>query len=85
MICKSCGHLLSDNDKFCPECGRPRLNADPGWECPICGTKGITSKFCPECGTAKPVVKAEWKCPSCGTDGITSKFCPECGHKRDDE
>ena len=21
MICKSCGHLLSDNDKFCPECG----------------------------------------------------------------
>lgn len=52
------------------------------WDCPNCGTKGITSKFCPECGIQRPTAEIMWKCPNCGTKGITSKFCPECGSPR---
>jgi membrane protease subunit (stomatin/prohibitin family) len=52
------------------------------WNCPVCGTQGITSKFCPECGSKKLEVSLTWNCPVCGTQGITSKFCPECGSKK---
>ncbi len=54
-------------------------NVNDSWECPSCGTKGITSKFCPECGSPKPVQNISWVCPVCGAKDITSKFCPDCG------
>ena len=53
-----------------------------GWDCPACGTKGITTRFCPDCGAKKPEPPAGWDCPECGTKGITSKFCPNCGAKK---
>ena len=53
------------------------------WNCPSCGTTGITSKFCPECGTKRPEPET-WDCPNCGALKIKSKFCPECGTKKPD-
>ena len=55
------------------------------WDCPECGTKGITAKFCGECGAKKPELKPAvdtWDCPQCGAKGITAKFCGECGCKK---
>lgn len=57
------------------------------WDCPSCGTKGISSKCCPECGAKRPGfmnLSMGWTCPSCGTPGIASRCCPECGTKRPD-
>ena len=53
-----------------------------GWDCPTCGTKGITFNFCPNCGTKKPEKNAGWDCPTCGMKDITFNFCPNCGTKK---
>ena len=57
------------------------------WDCPMCGTRQITSKCCPECGAKRPEAPTDdaWVCPECGTQGIQSKFCPECGTKRPEQ
>ncbi len=54
------------------------------WNCPNCGTNGITSNFCPNCGTKRSAVEnsASWTCQNCGTKEITSNFCPNCGNKK---
>ena len=49
MKCTNCGASLSDNAKFCPECGTKVVRAV---FCAECGTKlEAGAKFCPECGT----------------------------------
>lgn len=60
-----------------------RKTAD-SWNCPTCGTTGITTKFCPDCGTKKPDERPTdtWDCNDCGMKSITSKFCPNCGAPR---
>ena len=83
---------IQPQQPFTPAAGTTAFNGGAGvasqvaagWDCPACGTKGITSKFCPECGAGKPEPKTAdtWDCPACGTKGITSKFCPECGAKK---
>ena len=74
--CVKCGHLLSPNAKFCPECGSKQ-----GLVCEKCGaTLTKNAKFCPECGT--PTGKT---CKKCGaTLSKKVKFCPECGEKIDE-
>ena len=54
------------------------------WNCPNCGTNGITSNFFPNCGTKRSAVEnsASWTCQNCGTKEITSNFCPNCGNKK---
>ena len=48
--CKFCYAELSQEDQFCPECGKPRA----GIPCPKCGQISIFD-FCKNCGT--PVTK----------------------------
>ena len=55
LSCHQCGHKLSPNVKFCPECGT-KVQASPppstGYKfCPECGTQTTPdAKFCNECG-----------------------------------
>lgn len=53
-----------------------------GWDCSVCGRKGIRSNFCPDCGSKRPESPAGWDCPGCGQKNITSNFCPNCGQKK---
>lgn len=51
--CAKCGAALSDNAKFCPECGEKVAPALPDnmIVCPSCGKEVASgAKFCPECG-----------------------------------
>ena len=68
--CSNCGASMTEQTKFCPECGN-RYN--PCSKCKADIPDG--AKVCPECGTKVPV-----PCPKCGhlLSG-NSKFCPECG------
>lgn len=51
MYVCSCGMKLEKNQKFCPECGKPR--EDSTWRC-TCGQQIENSmKFCPYCGAAR--------------------------------
>ena len=44
--CPHCSAAVSENAKFCPECGKSLMRA-----CPACGAAlSATVKFCPECG-----------------------------------
>ena len=50
MFCKHCGKQLSENTRFCPNCGWERYDPVP-FKCEHCGTiipKG--SGFCTKCG-----------------------------------
>lgn len=78
--CPKCGKQVSDNQKFCPECGA-ELHKTNTISCIHCGAEiGIKSKFCPECG--KP---QQTNCPKCNAEiQGTPKFCPECGNKLKD-
>ncbi|MDL2292191.1 SPFH domain-containing protein [Acholeplasma sp. OttesenSCG-928-E16] len=71
--CAHCGAQLSENSKFCPECGKPT-----GSTCPKCkASVAEGAKFCPECGES-----LRRRCPKCGADiAEGAKFCPECGEK----
>lgn len=77
--CSQCGVNITENCKFCPECGaKIELPlAENEIICPNCHARVAKGKFCSECGT--PLIK---KCPACQTElspGI--KFCSECGTK----
>ena len=55
VICKNCGEQLSENTKFCPNCGTKNtsqeLEVKKNKFCSECGSKvAIGAKFCPECG-----------------------------------
>ena len=56
--------------------------AQSGWDCGVCGRKGISSNFCPDCGSKRPETPVGWDCPGCGQKNITSNFCPNCGQKK---
>ena len=53
-----------------------------GWDCGVCGRKGISSNFCPDCGSKRPETPVGWDCPGCGHKNITSNFCPNCGQTK---
>lgn len=76
--CPSCGAEVSENAKFCAECGNKiEVLAENEMICPSCGAKTAKGKFCSECGTA--LIK---KCPSCTAEVAPgAKFCAECGEK----
>lgn len=55
VICKNCGEQLSENTKFCPNCGTKNtsqeLEVKKNKFCSECGSKvAIGANFCPECG-----------------------------------
>jgi len=46
--CDNCGHALTGEESFCPECGEEIRSS-----CPECGFElSGSERFCPECGTA---------------------------------
>ena len=52
-FCKTCGHEISESDKFCPDCGSaiPADETAQANTCKSCGsTVSGSDKFCPSCG-----------------------------------
>ena len=54
--CPNCGSEVTDNAKFCLECGSSLKPVVP--VCPNCGEEVPKGKFCPMCGTSVTTVKA---------------------------
>lgn len=81
--CLSCGAMITENEKFCPECGSPVNHfQNPKVFCPSCGAEvSPEEKFCPECGVPITNLKETKRiCPSCKSEiSDDEKFCPECG------
>ncbi len=75
-VCAKCGSPLSENAKFCLECGEKVVTANKT-VCPACGLTVPKGKFCPECGSPLSTKKV---CPNCNIE-VEGKFCPECGTK----
>lgn len=51
--CASCGGVIPNGKKFCPECGAPTASQPEGVTCPYCGHPvSAGKKFCQECGAA---------------------------------
>lgn len=89
MKCSNCGSILSENAKFCRECGQ-KINLETealeGLICPDCGN--ILEKdaaFCNECGkkiSNENDNEENIYCPKCGkSQNINALFCGECGAK----
>lgn len=76
--CTKCGATISNNAKFCLECGEKIIKENSETiTCPSCGKEVLKAKFCPECG-----YKFVNVCPKCGNNvPVGSKFCLECGEK----
>ena len=73
--CPHCGALVSENAKFCKECGKAIAPAGTV-PCPKCGAQiAKDAKFCKECGAPTKL-----KCPKCGKElAADARFCRECG------
>ena len=68
--CPSCGTILADRERFCPNCGSARK---------------VTPPPAPAHAPVAPVTRAPagWTCPGCGAKLKDSqKFCPRCGFKQ---
>ncbi|MBL4933518.1 SPFH domain-containing protein [Clostridium paridis] len=78
MQCPTCGHKISTDSKFCPECGSSIM--PPKVKCLKCNAEIEESmKFCPICGTPQ---MRETICGKCGKKmPLGVKFCSECGEK----
>ena len=51
VVCHNCDTELSEQAKFCPECGLTRAI-----NCKQCGTGlPVTAKFCIECGISQAI------------------------------
>lgn len=74
--CRSCGHMMPADDRFCPECGAAQEAS-----CPSCGAAlDPDIKFCTNCGAKLEGEPS--KCPGCGNEvPAGTKFCPDCGGK----
>ena len=76
--CAKCGAVLTENAKFCMQCGEAVPVKADTVVCPECGKRVPNAKFCVECGHRLK----KHVCPHCGTplaDG--ARFCVECGTK----
>ena len=53
------------------------IQGSRGWDCPQCGSKGITFNFCPHCGAKKPEPQSadSWDC-TCGAKASPSISAP---------
>ncbi len=76
--CSKCNAQISQNQKFCSNCGADTSVNINTLKCSNCGKElSEGTKFCPECGSPQ-----RHKCPNCNIDiAPNSKFCPECGTK----
>lgn len=94
MKCLNCGFELSQNAKFCTECGaKVEEKKEEVKYCENCGNAILSDAlFCSECGTKvgnNPLEKKEKeekkdipKCPTCNAElEVGSLFCAECGAK----
>lgn len=78
VTCPNCNSEVSENSKFCLECGtKIEVFAENEMICPSCGKKINKGKFCMECGAS--LVSKCTKCNSELPEG--AKFCLECGEK----
>ncbi|MDD2575391.1 MAG: TM2 domain-containing protein [Acholeplasmataceae bacterium] len=62
MYCKNCGKTLAENEKYCAQCGTPKI--EDSFEsssfkvCGICGSPlNPNDAFCPNCGSASKHVQ----------------------------
>lgn len=52
MFCGNCGSPISENAKFCPNCGAKQASMTAEPRCPVCGAEVKASdRFCQECGS----------------------------------
>ena len=81
--CPSCHASISENLKFCPECGADTTKKAAACTCSACGAAfAAGTKFCPECGKkinpcqncGSDIPNGQTTCPSCG-----QSLCPSCG------
>ncbi|MFX0115631.1 MAG: zinc ribbon domain-containing protein [Candidatus Hodarchaeota archaeon] len=94
LNCKSCGKKLSNDAKFCTECGERIIREPTPTRAQFCGNCGssltASAKFCMKCGI--PIAKLEQQsiphelspephvCTDCGTKlRPNDRFCDECG------
>ena len=70
MFCPECGEEISDNSKYCKECGAEMKNYEISKsDINVSANELLDNK------------KEEVKCPKCGTQNpLDSKFCEECGN-----
>lgn len=75
-VCDNCNHIISDDMKFCSECGELVKKADV---CKSCGYElQAGAKFCQECGQKVQ----NYVCGVCNKENLEgAKFCQECGNK----
>ncbi len=72
--CPYCRHIMSDDDLFCPECGK---EYPTGKTCPFCGAAISDDVFCQNCGVIVAKGKACPHCRAALNEGDT--FCQNCG------
>ncbi|MBR1688553.1 MAG: zinc ribbon domain-containing protein [Prevotella sp.] len=80
MKCLNCNAEISDNAKFCPECGSKVERVS---HCSQCGTELASgAKFCPECGT--PVNAGASVPAKPQQEDETDNFLPVSGEELDE-
>jgi membrane protease subunit (stomatin/prohibitin family) len=78
--CPECHNPISEDAKFCPQCGHQQLVFD---QCSHCG-KNLTpnAKFCSRCAQAVADKPQPKRCPKCKTENLDdSLYCIQCGEK----
>ena len=94
--CQTCGAVLQEKQRFCPNCGTgrpeeaPAASAAPaapaaapasGWTCQTCGARlKADQKFCPRCGSKRPA-----PAPAAAPAAPSGWTCPSCGSKLQDD
>lgn len=88
-ICMDCGAQVSENDRFCPNCGKQiirkeDLDETEAMKCPRCGEcYEENQKFCSKCGFS--LTKQEIEKEYDEKIELQKHTCPNCGADIDDD
>ena len=80
LKCPECSQPVTDNTRFCPQCGHQLLVFS---QCLHCGKNlAPNAKFCSKCGHQVEDVPSVKACPECKTENLPDAvFCNQCGEK----